>query len=113
MAIVSRRARFVHNVLYITLTDEKEATTPYNVREVPIHPDIGTAPAFELTSFPGGKIGPVYHVYNGQFGWTCDCCDFDHRSGNTKSGCKHISAMAVVGIIRDERHAEIVKGEDQ
>jgi hypothetical protein len=68
---------------------------PYNLRRIPCDPS--AALRADRLRKPDGA---VYHVALTGHGATCDCPDFTfHREGLDPGGCKHIKALAAVGLM--------------
>lgn len=64
----------------------------YSVEQLPARPSVG---AFCLRS-EEGKQYDVCQYATGHH--DCDCEDFTYRSGPTSRPCRHIAALAMVGI---------------
>lgn len=69
--------------------------TFYEVRALKCDPIIAVK-AFRLNK----ADGTLYDVAQTQYGPQCDCPDFIfHRDGLDPSGCKHVKALVVEGLI--------------
>jgi hypothetical protein len=79
----------------LTLTINRKT---YDVRPIPCQA-FGAVKAYRLRK----ADGPVYAVVQMVHGAECDCPDFVfRRDGLDPAGCKHVRALAVLGLIRQE-----------
>jgi hypothetical protein len=70
----------------------------YDVRPIPCQA-FGAVKAYRLHK----AGGPVYAVVQMVHGAECDCPDFVfRRDGLDPAGCKHVRALTVLGLIRQE-----------
>ncbi len=92
-------AKLVDDLLTITVerANGKTVRTQYRVKYIPIHPDIGRPPTWELTKLEGGEPSEVYHVHLAPWGWSCDCASFTFDQHDSEGGCKHIAALRATG----------------
>ena len=69
--------------------------TSYTLRRIPCDP-AAVLKAFRLRK----SDGTTYFVAKTEHGPTCDCPDFTfHRDGLDPAGCKHVKALAAVGLM--------------
>jgi len=72
--------------------------TSYALRRIPADPSIALK-AFRLRK----ADGTAYYVAATEHGPVCDCPDFTfHRDGIDPAGCKHIRALAAVGLMSEK-----------
>ncbi len=79
------RARLV---LFIAKEGD-ETLTPYVVKLVSTDGKVADHPAISLTK----DDGTVYHLHRNQWGFHCDCPQFNFRSSKDGKACKHCKAV--------------------
>jgi hypothetical protein len=94
MAIATTRkpARPAHGTCRLSLHVNG---TCYSVRPVPCDPSAALR-CYRLRK----ADGTAYHVSRHPWGCECTCPDFVfHRDGIDPAGCKHVKALAAVGLL--------------
>lgn len=90
-------AKLSGNVLTIRMVraDGRVDETDYEVQRLDGHPDIGF-PAVRLIKADGSS----FDLLRTKHSWQCECPDFANRRQHKGEECKHIRALAAVGLIQ-------------
>jgi hypothetical protein len=92
MTQTRRKVKPAHGTARLTLAING---TTYTLRRIPCDPSAALRP-WRLRKADGTS----YNVGVTEFGPTCDCPDFTfHRDGIDPAGCKHVKALAAVGLM--------------
>ncbi len=88
----TRKIEPAHGTARLTLTING---TSYTLRRIPCDPSAALR-AWRLKK----NDGTHYNVAATEHGPCCDCPDFTfHRDGIDPAGCKHVKALAAVGLM--------------
>ena len=89
---VNRKVKPAHGTARLILTING---TSYTLRRIPTDPSAALR-AWRLKK----NDGTHYNVAVTEHGPVCDCPDFTfHRDGFDPAGCKHVKALAAVGLM--------------
>jgi hypothetical protein len=93
----------VRRVLHVGKRTREEVTA-YGVIVLQPDPDVGS-PAVRLVKADGSS----YDLIQTEYGWTCECRDFESRRRNVANEadreCKHIRAVLKAGVLADRGDA--------
>lgn len=105
--MTKRTCRLSQGKKTLTITQGKKVTQ-YQIEN--LFPDADLAdPAFRLVK----NDGKEYTVHVDKWGCHCDCPDAHWRKDKRGEFCKHLSAMAAVGLIPEEERDVTVPNEAQ